>query len=86
VAAAEQTAAQEDDPYSRMGIFLVAGGEIIVRSRSCTRLLAMLACFTSCAAKAYLQPCGSAMEVAGNKQLTPQPEMQLSNVDAGRPA
>jgi hypothetical protein len=28
VTAAEQMAAQEDDPFSRMGIFLVAGGEI----------------------------------------------------------
>jgi hypothetical protein len=27
VTAAVQTATQEDDPYSRMGIFLVAGGE-----------------------------------------------------------
>lgn len=28
LAAAEQQSTQEDDPYSRMGIFLIAGGRL----------------------------------------------------------
>jgi len=33
--AAEQGAAQEDDPYSRMGIFLVAGGKLVGLASPC---------------------------------------------------
>lgn len=33
--AAEQGAAQEDDPYSRMGIFLVAGGKLVAWASPC---------------------------------------------------